>query len=45
MSYYMDRDAIYRLQNDDKMGITYLFPSDESKAKEINTLGLSCSTN
>lgn len=42
MSYYMDRDAIFRLQNDDKMGITYLFPSDVSKAKEVSTFGLSC---
>lgn len=42
MSYYSDSDSIYRLQIDDRMGITYLFASDQSKVSEVNTYGLSC---
>lgn len=42
MSYYKGSDTI-RLQVDDKMGITYLYPVNPSKGKEDPTLGLSCS--
>ena len=41
MSYYK-ADDIVRLQDDDMMGIIYLYPKDSSKAKEDSTLGLSC---
>ena len=42
MSYYKDSETI-RLQIDDKMGITYLYPVDTSKGKEEATFGISCS--
>ena len=42
MSYYASDDII-RLQDDDMMGIIYLYAKDPSKASEDNTLGLSCS--
>lgn len=42
MSYYRYNNTI-RLQIDDKMGITYLFPIDSSAAKENPTFGLQCS--
>jgi hypothetical protein len=41
MSYYTSKD-VYRLQTDDKMGLIYIYPVDASKAREENTLGLSC---
>jgi hypothetical protein len=41
MSYFAERDVI-RLQVDDKMGLTYLYPTDPSYADEKATLGLSC---
>jgi len=42
MSYFAD-SSIYRLQADDKMGITFLYPSDPSKGREDATFGLACS--
>ena len=42
MSYFSDPDDI-RLKMDDKMGIIYLFPSNNSKGKEDSTWGMSCS--
>lgn len=42
MSYFQSGDEI-RLQDDDKMGLTYLYPVDSAKAKETATLGMSCS--
>ena len=42
MSYYSDSESIYRLQIDDRMGITYLFAKNLSKVSEVNTYGLSC---
>ncbi len=42
MSYFGGSD-IYRLQTDDKMGIVFLYPTDQSKAREDATMGLSCS--
>lgn len=41
MSYYKESNTL-RLQVDDKMGITYLYPVNPSKGKEDPTLGLSC---
>jgi hypothetical protein len=41
MSYFRDRDLI-RLQIDDKMGLTFLYPSDPEYGHEASTLGLSC---
>jgi hypothetical protein len=41
MSYFRRSEDI-RLLIDDKMGIIYLFPTDESAAKEKSTYGLSC---
>lgn len=41
MSYFQPGNLV-RLQADDMMGITYLYPTDSSKAKEVATLGLSC---
>lgn len=41
MSYYKSDDVV-RLQDDDMMGIIYLYAKDTSKAKEDSTLGLSC---
>ena len=41
MSYYRGEDIV-RLQDDDKMGIIYLYAKDPSKAKEDSTMGLSC---
>lgn len=40
MSYF--NDGVVRLQIDDKMGISFLYPTDAGKAKENPTLGLSC---
>jgi hypothetical protein len=37
---YFNSDS--RLQDDDKMGLTYLYPSDPSFAIENSTFGLSC---
>jgi hypothetical protein len=42
MSYYTDFSKSIRLQVDDKMGLTYIFPKDSSYNKETTTLGLSC---
>ncbi len=39
MSYFSDS---YRLQSDDKAGITYLYPENPEDVKEIPTFGLSC---
>lgn len=44
MSYYHEPDKI-RLQMDDKMGISYLFPHPDYDLEENPTLGFSCSTN
>ncbi|MCB0342770.1 MAG: matrixin family metalloprotease [Pseudobdellovibrionaceae bacterium] len=41
MSYFRSEDMI-RLQIDDKMGITYLYPQDSEANKESPTLGLTC---
>ncbi len=41
MSYYVDSN-ITRLQQDDIMGLTYLYPSDPNYSNEQPTLGLSC---
>lgn len=41
MSYFRS-DSEIRLQADDMMGITYLYPLDSSKVAESATLGLSC---
>lgn len=38
---YFSKDA-YRLQIDDKMGITYLYPTDSGKAAEKANFGLAC---
>jgi hypothetical protein len=40
MSYFQESE--YRLQDDDKMGITYLYPQDAAAARESANLGLSC---
>ena len=40
MSYFTKNDVFIRLQNDDSAGLTYLYPEDESYAKEEYTLGL-----
>jgi hypothetical protein len=40
MSYFQDDE--YRLQDDDKMGITYLYPLDAGAARESANFGLSC---
>lgn len=41
MSYFTSNNVV-RLQIDDKMGITYLYPVDPAKAKESATFGMSC---
>jgi hypothetical protein len=41
MSYFQP-ERYARLQADDKMGITYLYPQNPENAREIATLGLSC---
>ncbi len=41
MSYYKGSDMV-RLQIDDKMGISYLYPVNADKGKESPTLGMSC---
>jgi hypothetical protein len=41
MSYYAEPGTI-RLQIDDKIGLTYLYPTDPSYGDEKPTLGLSC---
>lgn len=41
MSYFQSGNDV-RLQADDMMGISYLYPVDSAKAKENATLGLSC---
>lgn len=45
MSYYNNDEKYYRLQNDDKMGLRYLYPDESTGAslKEESTMGLSCS--
>ncbi len=40
MSYVADPDEILRLQMDDKMGLTYLYPADEAYNDEEPTFGL-----
>ncbi|MBX9767799.1 MAG: matrixin family metalloprotease, partial [Bdellovibrionales bacterium] len=40
MSYFSN--GAIRLQIDDKMGISFLYPTDPTKAKENPTMGLSC---
>ena len=42
MSYF--RNDVYRIQNDDKMGIIFLYPIDRDKVREEATFGLSCAT-
>lgn len=42
MSYFHDRDHNTRLLIDDKMGITFLYPTDRAAAKESPTFGMSC---
>lgn len=42
MSYFHDRDENTRLMIDDKMGITFLYPTDRGAAKESPTFGMSC---
>jgi hypothetical protein len=39
---YNTPEQIHSLGVDDKMGIIYLFPEDESYAKEVATLGMAC---
>ncbi|MBK9295241.1 MAG: matrixin family metalloprotease [Oligoflexia bacterium] len=41
MSYFRDENAI-RLNTDDKMGITYLYPLNSSYSNEVATFGFSC---
>lgn len=41
MSYFSGEDVV-RLQVDDKMGLTHLYPVDPSLAEETVTFGLSC---
>jgi hypothetical protein len=41
MSYFRDFDH-FRLMNDDKMGMVYLYPNAGVDSKEVNTYGLSC---
>jgi|SaaInlStandDraft_6_1057023.scaffolds.fasta_scaffold56213_2 hypothetical protein len=41
MSYYVDSD-IRRLQIDDKMGLTFLYPAVPGAGEQKNTFGLSC---
>ena len=43
MSYFLDEDEHYRLQTDDKMGITFLYPLFPNRAREDASFGLSCS--
>lgn len=40
MSYLANPDEVLRLQNDDKMGLVYLYPVDEDYNDESPTLGL-----
>ena len=40
MSYLADPEEILRLQMDDKMGLTYLYPVEDDYAEEQPTLGL-----
>lgn len=40
MSYFR---SVNRLQPDDKMGITYIYPTDPAYAQETPTFGMSCS--
>lgn len=40
MSYVADPDKIFRLQMDEKMGLTYLYPKEDSYNDEQPTLGL-----
>lgn len=40
---YFHSEKEFRLLLDDKMGMIFLYPTDASKAKESNSLGLSCS--
>jgi hypothetical protein len=42
MSYFGDTDRIARLQIDDKMGLTHLYPEQETYGRERATFGLSC---
>ncbi len=44
MSYFSDSDTI-RLQDDDKIGLIHLYPTNPSEAKEETTFGLSCTPN
>lgn len=44
MSYYRSSD-IYRLEIDDKTGLTALYPQDPDEGVEGSTLGLKCSPN
>ncbi|MFK8138153.1 MAG: matrixin family metalloprotease [Bdellovibrionales bacterium] len=42
MSYYRESDVV-RLQADDKMGITFLYPINRELARSDNTFGMQCS--
>lgn len=42
MSYFRSPNVV-RLQVDDKMGITFLYPTNSDQAKESSNLGFSCS--
>ncbi|HEX4924263.1 MAG TPA: matrixin family metalloprotease [Bdellovibrionales bacterium] len=41
MSYFRE-PGLVRLQTDDKMGLTYMYPSDPEYGREAMTFGLSC---
>lgn len=43
MSYFSDSTKVFRLQDDDKMGIIFLYPVTPDYGKEASTFGLSCS--
>lgn len=42
MSYFGDRDKFVRYQIDDKMGFTYLYPSNPDKTREQFGFGMRC---
>ncbi|MCC6277770.1 MAG: matrixin family metalloprotease [Oligoflexia bacterium] len=41
---YFSPDSFHRLQNDDKMGIIFLYPVNDDRAREEATWGLSCAS-
>lgn len=41
MSYFSSQTDVYRLQNDDKAGLAYLYPNDSGYSR-VNTFGASC---